>query len=139
LAAIARRKAIYEELHPETRPTSEGGGGRNNATRRQVGEHQLADRFTADTAAKTGQSERAVQRAAARGAALGDDLADIAGTSLDGREKNSVAGALLRAGPNSPQEHGRGYRRARSGLGRIERRRDTEQPFCRSVKSLPGE
>ncbi|SMC92031.1 ParB/RepB/Spo0J family partition protein [Fulvimarina manganoxydans] len=62
----ARRKSIYEELHPETRPTSEGGGGRNNQTRRQVGD-DIAERFTANTAAATGQSERKVQRDAERG------------------------------------------------------------------------
>lgn len=34
-----------EAVHPETRPTSDGGGGRNNATRRQLGD-DIADRFT---------------------------------------------------------------------------------------------
>ena len=34
---------------------------------RQVGDNQNAPRFTADTAARTGQSERAVQRDAERG------------------------------------------------------------------------
>ncbi|MGJ0504109.1 MAG: hypothetical protein ACR65X_10295 [Methylocystis sp.] len=42
---------IYEELHPETKH------GENQHTRsRQVGDS--SDRFTSDTAAKTGQSER---------------------------------------------------------------------------------
>lgn len=40
-----------ERLHPETRPTSEGGEGRRRETRRQLGD-DTADRFTADTAAK---------------------------------------------------------------------------------------
>lgn len=62
----ARRKEAYEALHPETRSTSEGGGGRNNATRRQLGD-DIAERFTADTAARTGESERTVQRNAERG------------------------------------------------------------------------
>ena len=57
-----RRKEAYEALHPETK------NGENQHTRvRQVGEATSADRFTADTAAKTGQSERAVQRDAERG------------------------------------------------------------------------
>jgi hypothetical protein len=56
---------LYEILHPETRSTHEGGGGRNNATRRQSGD-DIADRFTADTAARTGRSERAAQRDAAQ-------------------------------------------------------------------------
>ena len=54
----ARREVIYIELHPET---GHGGDRRsdqvaNFATR--------SERFTADTDAKTGKSERVVQRAA---------------------------------------------------------------------------
>ena len=41
------------------------------------------ERFTAATAKATGKAERTVRAAAARGEALGDDLLDIAGTSLD--------------------------------------------------------
>ena len=79
--AIARRKAIYEELHPETKH----GGDRksdqvdNLATR--------SDRFTAATSDATGKSERDIRRAAARGEALGDDLNAIAGTSVDRNER----------------------------------------------------
>jgi len=62
-AAIARRKELYEALYPETRPTGEGGEGRRKETRRQLGD-ESPDRFTADTAAQTGKSERTVQRAA---------------------------------------------------------------------------
>lgn len=54
-----RRKEIYQALHPETRH----GGDR---TSRQIGDMKDA-RFTADTAAKTGRSERDVQRDATRG------------------------------------------------------------------------
>jgi hypothetical protein len=51
-----RRKDIYIALHPETRH----GGERAS---RQVGDLQTeTNRFTADTAVKTGQSERTVQR-----------------------------------------------------------------------------
>ena len=35
---VARRKVIYEELHPETRSTSDGGPGRAKQTRRQNGD-----------------------------------------------------------------------------------------------------
>lgn len=58
----ARRKEAYEALHPETR------NGENQHSRvRQVGEGTAADRFTADTASKTGESERTIQRNAERG------------------------------------------------------------------------
>jgi ParB family transcriptional regulator, chromosome partitioning protein len=44
----------------------------------------LAPAFTADTAAKTGQSERSVQRDATRGDRIAPDvLRVVAGTSLD--------------------------------------------------------
>lgn len=76
---IRRRKDAYEALHPETRV------GANQHTRvRQLGEPTPADRFTADTAAKTGVSERAIQRAAARGARISDKaLTVVRGTKLD--------------------------------------------------------
>jgi ParB-like chromosome segregation protein Spo0J len=85
---IARRKKIYEEAHPETKNGAVGGGRKQV---RQVGE-PAAERFTADTAKKTGKSERAVQRDAARGEALAGDLDKIAGTSLDkGVELDALA------------------------------------------------
>ena len=61
-----RRKDLYEMLHPET------VNGVNQHTRvRQFGEPS-SDRFTAETAERTGRSERAVQRDAERGKKLGD-------------------------------------------------------------------
>lgn len=62
---MTRRKRIYEAMHPETKATSDGGGGRHNATRRQLGD-DIADRFTSETAKVTGKSERSVQRDAQR-------------------------------------------------------------------------
>jgi hypothetical protein len=52
-----RRKAIHEEPHPDTKHGSPG-------VSRQIGEtraHTEADRFTKDTADKTGVSESTVQ------------------------------------------------------------------------------
>ena len=57
-----RRKEAYEALHPETRHGTPG-------VSRQVGdthERSSESRFTADTASRTGQSERSVQPAPAR-------------------------------------------------------------------------
>jgi integrase len=61
-AIARRRKVIYEELHPST----EHGGARRGSSR-QVGDLKEDGRFTSDTAAITGKSERAVQRDAERG------------------------------------------------------------------------
>lgn len=73
----ARRKEAYEALHPETKH----GGDRAS---RQVGDLNEPDRFTADTATKTGQSERAVQRDAERGAKISERaLSMLKGTALD--------------------------------------------------------
>lgn len=75
-----RRKDAYEALHPETKHGTPG-------VSRQVGDtHDRgdADRFTADTAVKTGQSERAVQRDAERGNRISTPaLALIKGSKLD--------------------------------------------------------
>lgn len=76
-----RRKAAYEALHPET---VNGAAGVGREKVRQVGEANPAPRFSADTAAATGQSERAVQRDAERGEKVCDEaLALIRGTRLD--------------------------------------------------------
>lgn len=73
------RKAAYEALHPETAHGAVGGG---HSQSRQIGDS--APRFTADTAAKTGRSERVVQRDAERGEKVSPAaLALIKGTRLD--------------------------------------------------------
>ncbi|RYG18529.1 hypothetical protein EON82_22500, partial [bacterium] len=75
----ARRKAIYEELNPSTihGANLEGGGVAKSAT-------PETPRFTAATAAVTGQSERAVQLNAERGQKILPDVLDmIKGTKLD--------------------------------------------------------
>jgi ParB/RepB/Spo0J family partition protein len=72
---IGRRKEIYERTHPET---AHGAVGRGGKSRKLC---DTKDRFTKDTAKKTGQSERKVQLDTAR--AKLDVLADIVGTCLD--------------------------------------------------------
>ena len=74
-----RRKDAYEALHPETK-----NGAVTERERLRKDCEVKADRFTADTAAKTGKSERSIQMDAARGAAIAEDvLQEIAGTELD--------------------------------------------------------
>lgn len=76
----AKRKEAYLALHPET-------GHGTPSVSRQVGDTRdraETPRFTADTAAKTGQSERAVQRDAERGEKVCPQaLHLVRGTSLD--------------------------------------------------------
>ena len=72
----AKRKEIYERLHPETK---DGATGKGRPKVRQNGEAN--DRYSKDAATKTGKSERAVQRDVARGKI--PDVLDLVGTSLD--------------------------------------------------------
>jgi len=76
----ARRKQAYEALHPETRHGAVGNGRGKSC---QVGD-STHSRFSADTSAKTGATERVVQRDASRGERIDDAvLSDIRGTALD--------------------------------------------------------
>lgn len=76
-----RRKSAYEALHPETRHEVFKG---NQHASRQIGDKQPADRFTSDTASKTGESERVVQRNAERGERISAKALELVhGTDLD--------------------------------------------------------
>jgi len=61
----ARRKEIYEEIHPET----DHGGDRRSIKSQSLRLENRADCFTASTAATTGKSERVVQLDAERAVA----------------------------------------------------------------------
>lgn len=83
----AKRKEAYEAIHPDTTHGSNGSEAANirwgNASR-QLGDTHGADRFTANTAAATGQSERVVQRNAERGEkVIPEALELVRGTRLD--------------------------------------------------------
>jgi ParB family chromosome partitioning protein len=66
--AMARRKALYEQFHPETKATKNGGPGRAKETHRnncgELEDSPSAERFTLNTAKVSGDSERKVQRLA---------------------------------------------------------------------------
>jgi len=77
-SAIKRRKALWEQRHgePEESGTScptlpEPKTGRGNK------------QFASDTAERTGQSKKDINRHVSRAEALGDDLEAVTGTSLD--------------------------------------------------------
>lgn len=57
---LARRKEIYELKYPETRQGAQGGG-RNGVGTRQRTETEIIS-FSADTAAKTGQTDRTIRQ-----------------------------------------------------------------------------
>ena len=87
---VATRKELYELLHPETKK----GAAQSAGMKRAAGKTpdckvcSEADKqppsFVADTAAKTGRSERSVALEAERGANIAPDVLDeIEGTPLD--------------------------------------------------------
>ncbi len=77
--ANSRRKVLYEKVHPET--AYEARPGRAGKCRHDG--DISTDRFTAATAAATGQSERTIQRSVTAANRLGDDLKKVVGTKLD--------------------------------------------------------
>jgi ParB-like chromosome segregation protein Spo0J len=77
--AIARRKEIYETIHPETKHGAIGGGHTRVAENATL----HVERFTKATAEAIGKAERTVQLMAERGKKIGKDLHDVVGTSLD--------------------------------------------------------
>ncbi|SCB30522.1 ParB/RepB/Spo0J family partition protein [Rhizobium lusitanum] len=73
----ARRKAIYIELHPETA----NGSNQHSSLRKDC---KPSERFTANTASATGQSERIIQLNAERGSKVIPEVIElITGTKLD--------------------------------------------------------
>jgi N6-adenosine-specific RNA methylase IME4/ParB-like chromosome segregation protein Spo0J len=86
----ARRKTIYEALHPETK---RGGDRKSDAFKGARSKAQAAPSkaYTRGAAAKLGKSNATVKREVARGAAIAD-IASLAGTSLDkGEELDALA------------------------------------------------
>lgn len=78
---LRNRKVIYEALHPETRQHVAGGHAKAGTATDTVS-------FAADTAAKTGVSERTVRRDARLGERIAADVMEaIAGTPFDNGRK----------------------------------------------------
>jgi ParB/RepB/Spo0J family partition protein len=96
-SAQARRKAIYQQLHPETKNHAAGNGRTKTELVGQAGQATdgptPAPRYDEAAADATGHSERTIRRDVTRGEALGEDaLAKVARTSLDkGEELDALA------------------------------------------------
>lgn len=81
---LARRKTIYEELHPETKAGVAGGKARQGSAKDTVS-------FAEDTAAKTGKDKRTVSRKVQVGNALADIADDLIGTPIEDSQKDLIA------------------------------------------------
>jgi len=71
--ALARRKELYLLVHPETK---KGGASGKKGGGKKAKSDKMAS-FAEDTASKTGKSKRSVQRDAALGAALPEEVLDL--------------------------------------------------------------
>lgn len=79
-AHLSRRKELFEIMALESGTISSSLGGRGNKG------------FAQDTAEKTGEARQAINRKIARADALGADIRDVVGTSLDkGTELDALA------------------------------------------------
>jgi len=79
--ALARRKQIYEALHPETKAQVAGGKGRHRSAAEK---NSAAESFAKNTAKRTGKTERHVRQVARRGLEIAPDVLDaVNGTSMD--------------------------------------------------------
>jgi ParB/RepB/Spo0J family partition protein len=84
-----RRKELYELKHPETKRAATLKRGQEKAPSRQNGETE--NRYSKDTAEKTGASERTVQRHVERGTSI-PNVSELSGTCLDqGAELDALA------------------------------------------------
>jgi hypothetical protein len=77
-----RRKVLYEQIHPETRPTKQGGPGRRKKRTQSQPATELAPAFIDDAAEKMGKHRATVAREIARANNV-VVLADVVDTSLD--------------------------------------------------------
>jgi N6-adenosine-specific RNA methylase IME4 len=105
---VARRKAVYERLHPAA-PSGRGGDRRSTET-------VSVDSFTADTAAKTGISERTVRldvqvgsmpepvREAVRNTPVADRKRDLIELARMEPERQAVVAEAIAAGAPSVAE-----------------------------------
>jgi len=97
---LAERKRVFDEMHPEAR---HGGDRRSDKARSRDQVAKLATRFTAEAAARTGLSERAIRRAVALVRDLdADALAAIRKTHV--ADKEAQLRALSKLAPERQRE-----------------------------------
>lgn len=86
--ALARRKGIYEALHPETKQGAKGGKGNAKPAANET--DKMAVSFATDTAAKTGRSARSVRRDVAVGEKLSDKAVEVLADSPVADDKTQL-------------------------------------------------
>ena len=102
---VARRKELYEKLHPETKH----GGDRRSAGARSSSQNENLKAFVADIAVKTGKGRSTVARDVTRAKKVAV-LDDIAGTRIPGQSTSDRA---------SENALGRSRKRFKFGAGTL--------------------
>lgn len=149
-AAQARRKRVWQELHPETKRGATGVSRSKEKVGKLCqpisdgGEDALApaERYDEASSKATGDSARKVRLDVQRGEALGDDaLAKVARTSLDKGDELDALAKLKKAAPQKCDELiGRaaaGEKVSAKLAVKQARRDDRERERATKLKSLP--
>lgn len=127
--AVKRRAEIWKALHPSEIAVEQDipPQSKSAMARPQV------KGFAAETADVSGMTKQSINRHLARAEALGDDLAEVTGTSLD---KGVELDALARM--DAPERHAL-IERAKAGEQVTARGRDEEEANVRRVKQMLAE
>lgn len=133
--AVARRKALYEALHPET---IKGATGKGRPKVRQNGEPKTP-RFTADAADKTGLSERTLQRSVSRVETIGEEaLNALVETTLNAPAELDALAALSPEKRESVVERAKRGEKVKATVELKKENRDTrEADLANKQKALP--
>jgi ParB family chromosome partitioning protein len=90
----ARRKRIYEALHPETKAGTKGGW-HNNKTEKLETDNLSVSSYAADASQATGESERSVRRHNRIGEQLESVAEQLTGTAIEDNQSELLALAQL--------------------------------------------
>ena len=130
---VARRKELYEKIHPETKQGGAKGAGRGRGKL----QGSLVENFVNDAAKKTGRGRSTIARDAKRGNL--DGIENAVGTSLD---KGDEVDALLKLPPDAREAL---IKRAKDGEkvsakteGKKVRREQREIALAGKILALPG-
>lgn len=130
--AIARRKTIYLELHPETAQGIAGGKARQGSASDNLS-------FAESTAEASGKSKRTIERDAQRGETVGaETLHRVVGTALD---KGEEIDALAKLSPEKREEviakAEQGEKVSAKTAVKQERREEREEDLADKQRALP--
>ena len=100
----ARRKAIYETLHPEAKRGALGGKGINSDILTEKFSVRM-DSYATDAAAATGETDRTIRNKTRIGNSLGDVADLLEGTAIEDNQGDLLAlSSLIKSNPEMASE-----------------------------------